>query len=118
MVPDDEGRLECRLSHAVGGHRCAFHGDYAPWPDPPSERDLIQPYVGTDRVVYLISGLFADDHVRARMAHRDESCIMYLLPGHGNSVHKRFPCRENVRCLRQQWKRGFESRGLGLGVHG
>ena len=69
-VPMDRDRLQCRLSRPIAGHRCAHRDDTTPWVPPPSEHDLIQPFVSVDHELYLMAGLFDEANVRTTVRRR------------------------------------------------
>ena len=52
------------------------------------------------------------------VADRNKARIMDLLPNDAQRADRRLPRRVDVRCLRQQEKRGFETRCLRLCVGG
>jgi hypothetical protein len=69
-TPEDKGLLECSLPRPIGPHRCAYRTAEARWESAPSPHDLVQPFVSTDGIVYLISGLFDDPAVRPHLGPR------------------------------------------------
>src|SRR5208282_2726609 len=52
------------------------------------------------------------------VADGNQPRVMHLLANDSQRADQGFPCRVDVRCLRQQGKSCLEGRGLGLRVHG
>jgi hypothetical protein len=69
-VPVDLQRLQCRLPRPINDHRCAYRDDQTPWLPPPSERNLIRPFVSIEHTLYLMSGLFDDENVKTTVQQR------------------------------------------------
>jgi hypothetical protein len=67
VTPDDKGRLGCELGRAIGTYRCAYRDDEAPWAPAPAPKDLVQPFVTTERAFYLVPGLFDAPAVRTHL---------------------------------------------------
>lgn len=91
LAAADRHRLSCALSEPVGPYRCAF----APPPKKKEKPEAVRvpearrlaPYVTTDRVLYLVPGLFEQPELRARYdAER------------ANGKRKRKPKRFIARC--------------------
>ncbi len=58
LVPSDRDQLACALDQPVGGFKCAFRDSGAPAEPPVAKQSELAPYMTTERVMYLIPGLF------------------------------------------------------------
>jgi hypothetical protein len=58
LIPSDRDQLACAIDHPVGAFRCAFLASGAPAEPAVAKEGLLAPYMTTERVMYLIPGLF------------------------------------------------------------
>lgn len=64
VTPADARLLECALARRIGEYACAYADENTRTTPRPAPRNLIQPYLTTDRVFYLVPGLFENEAVR------------------------------------------------------
>ncbi|HEX7672364.1 MAG TPA: hypothetical protein VF395_22375 [Polyangiaceae bacterium] len=67
VTPADQPNLGCELGRAVGTYRCAYRDDETPFRPPPAPHDLVQPFLTTERALYLVPGLFDAPAVRTHL---------------------------------------------------
>jgi hypothetical protein len=65
LVPEDRGALACMRQRPVGRYACEYRTDDGGRAPSVRPADVIAPYLTTERVLYLIPGLFEEPAVSA-----------------------------------------------------
>jgi len=94
LVTADRDDIACALGTAVEGYRCEHRAPDKPFPRPPSEKHKLVPYMTTERVMYLVPGLFTQPAVAARYRQEPPK-------SRGRHSLRRFTARCQVRLVEQ-----------------
>jgi hypothetical protein len=71
LVPEDRGKLACKREHPVGQYGCEYRGAGRRGAGLRPE-DTIAPYMTTERVLYLVAGLFEQPAVSSYVSRHVE----------------------------------------------